>query len=656
MLLFEQNKCVSICVKNTNPYVRLAVEDMRNDFKRVSKYGVLPELVDEEREVCIVIEQNITGDCDPIKDEGYTIKTDGSKIRIFADGYLGTMWGIYTFCEKYLGINPCYLFNDLAIQKQNRLAVPDIDITEAPESFGFRGVFINDEDLLTGWKDDGGLRRIDYNFYGQTVSSDVMDMVVETILRLKMNLIIPASFLDIDNPAEKLLADRVARRGIYLSQHHLEPMGVSHFALENYCKKFEKTGDYSYIQYPQLLEEVWRYYARKWAEYDNVVWQIGLRGKLDRPMWEEDIPTDEELRNYGTFISNAINKQRQIVLEETGGNARYFTATLWMEGSTLMQKGCLNIDKNIIFVFSDNGPNQMFGNEYHRIPRSDKLKYGIYYHLQYYNIGPHLAPQTGLNKIYYNMERAYQMGDRSYFIINLSNVREFTFELGACAKLLWDIKSISKEDYLAEYCSSAYGSKAKEAQRLIEAYFEQLPQLETKYLCNVHAKYFNYCYDEVSPGVKNFILKEGLILSCGRKVIAAFRQPFTDAFYDNVCETLKCAQPVYAALSEGFEDLCTSLDPEVALHTQVKWKLHCDTLKSIYRWFICLYEAKRHYDSNDANGVRHSIEEACKALEWYTDMRQCAEYGTFKNWYRGDVKIGVKPILADTKRIMGYGE
>ena len=32
-------------------------------------------------------------------------KTDGSKIRISADGYLGSLWGIYTFCEKYLGID-----------------------------------------------------------------------------------------------------------------------------------------------------------------------------------------------------------------------------------------------------------------------------------------------------------------------------------------------------------------------------------------------------------------------------------------------------------------------------------------------------------------------------------------------------------------------
>ena len=29
MLLFQDNQCIDICLKNQNPYVRLAVEDLR---------------------------------------------------------------------------------------------------------------------------------------------------------------------------------------------------------------------------------------------------------------------------------------------------------------------------------------------------------------------------------------------------------------------------------------------------------------------------------------------------------------------------------------------------------------------------------------------------------------------------------------------------
>ncbi|MBR4057068.1 MAG: hypothetical protein IKK00_02895, partial [Oscillospiraceae bacterium] len=104
MLLFNQDKCITICLKNTNPYVRLATEDLRNDFKRVSTHGIPAEFVDFECDNCLIIEENVSNSCDPITDESYTIKTEGRKIRISASGYLGTMWGIYTFCEKYLGV------------------------------------------------------------------------------------------------------------------------------------------------------------------------------------------------------------------------------------------------------------------------------------------------------------------------------------------------------------------------------------------------------------------------------------------------------------------------------------------------------------------------------------------------------------------------
>ena len=108
------------------------------------------------------------------------------------------------------------------------------------------------------------------------------------------------------------------------------------------------------------MEEAWTFYARKWAEYDNVVWQIGLRGKGDRPVWQESTPTEEELKHYGQFISKAYRKQKEIVLEATKGKAKHFTSTLWMEGSMLMKKGFLEFPEDVIIVFADAGPNQMY--------------------------------------------------------------------------------------------------------------------------------------------------------------------------------------------------------------------------------------------------------------------------------------------------------
>ena len=64
------------------------------------------------------------------------------------------------------------------------------------------------------------------------------------------------------------------------------------------------------------MEEVWTHYAEKWAEYDNVVWQTGLRGMGDdRPVWQDDLPTEEVLKKSGEFISRAYEKEKEIILK-----------------------------------------------------------------------------------------------------------------------------------------------------------------------------------------------------------------------------------------------------------------------------------------------------------------------------------------------------
>ena len=652
ILLFDSRKVIDLCVKNTNPYVRLAAEDLRNDFARVSASQLRPAMISEENGYCIVIEENTMEDADAVTDEGYSIRTEGSIIRISADSYLGTMWGIYAFSHTVLGVDPCYLFNDLEPQKHDSLEIADLHITEKPAVCGFRGVFINDEDLLTGWKGGGGIRYLNYTWYGVTVPESVMDMVVETVLRLRMNLIIPASFLDIDNPPEKALADAAAGRGIYVSQHHLEPLGLSHFTLENYCRKFSKSGTYSYIQNPELLDEAWKYYAAKWAEYDHVVWQIGLRGKADRPVWEEDTPSDEDMQKYGEFISSAMRHQKEIVQEATAGKARYFTSTLWMEGSGLMEKGYLDMDSDVISIFADTGTNQMYGAEYYQVPRSPALKYGIYYHLQYFHEGPHLAPQTGLDKLYHNIRTAFENGDNSYFILNVSNVREFVFELHACAEMLWDIRTFSKEDYLNRYCA-VFRSAADEMRDLISLYYQSLPELDISCLHKDLPKYFNYDYVNRAPEIKNFILKEGNVLTHGRDLIGSFHSIPGDNLYREYYEELNRVIPRYEEIDRRLNTVCGSLPERLRKHIEVKWLLYTKTLLCIYRWYVHLYDAKVFCDRMDSAGMIASLENACSSLEDYLRYRTCAEYGEFVHWFRGDTKMNVKQRLFDTCTLLG---
>jgi len=650
--LFDSHTSIDICLKNSNPYVALAAEDLRNDFARVNASGIKPSIIRTESECCIVIEENTMDDGLAIEDESYSIRTEGNVIRISAASYLGSMWGIYTFSSNILGVDPCYLFNDMVLPQYPSLETEDIAISLKPAVSGFRGVFINDEDLLTGWLEGGGLRLINYPWYGTTVAPRAMEMVVETVLRLRMNLIIPASFLDIDNPPEKLLADTAAMRGLFLSQHHVEPLGLSHFSLENYCRKYGKSGEYSYIRNPELLDEAWRYYAAKWAEYDHVVWQLGLRGKADRPMWEEKKPGEEDLQKYGAFISGAMQHQKEIVLQATDGRAHYFTSTLWMEGAQLMEKGYLSTDNSVIHVFADTGTNQMYGAEYYRIPRSEHHRYGIYYHLQYHHEGPHLAPQTGLDKLYFNIRTSFARGDHAYYIINISNVREFVFELDACAQMLWDIRDFSKNSYMSRYCS-AFGEYAVQMQEIISDYYRYLPELDIAYLKKDLPKYFNYDYEKRSSDIKNFVLKEGNILTHGREIISSFRSKLRDNLYPEYAAELETAIPRYEDIHRRLTDICAVVSENVRHHITCKWMLYTNMLLNVYRWYVYLYAAKRYYDQADCANMISALKNACTCLEEHLHFRTCAEDGIFQHWFRGDTKMNIKQCLFETCKLLG---
>ena len=655
MLLFDQNYSIPICLKNQNEYVKLAAADLANDLKRVNQSGIMPQTVSECDGACIVIEQNDGGSA-PLKDEGFSIKTKNGKIYIEASGYLGTMWGLYTFCEKFLGVDPCYLFNDFEHKKMQRLEIKDINISDKPKSFGFRGVFINDEDLLAGWKDGGGIRRLHWHSDFLTLPESVVNNVVETMLRLKLNLIIPATFLNIDNPFEKLIADCATRRGMYISQHHIEPVGVSGYTFKNYCDKFNKTGEFSFIKNPELMKEAWQYYANKWSEYDNVVWQIGLRGAGDRPVWQEEKELSvQKLEKYGKFISSAMNTQVDIIKKATDNKAKYFTSTLWMEGSKLMEMGLLDIPDNTTIIFADNGPNQMFAPEFYKVKRDHNKKYGIYYHLQYHDLGPHLAPMTGIDKLYYNINLCYQKGDRDYIILNCSNVREFVFELGAYAKMVWDIESFTKDGYIDD-TTKIFGSAWHKAKELIEKYYGSIANLDISMLKFMYGEYFNYYYDDRPDNLQLCPVKDGCIFSKGKKLARGFGKSLDELddgeLFKAMYPALKNSVDKLSKVAIGFEKLCSECDESLKVHIRAKWLNYTYIIKSLYEWFTQMYDAKTAYDANNVSEFVACIEKAIKCLEFNMEIRKNAEYGEFENWYRGEILSSVPKLLELTKRLI----
>ncbi|GAB3180632.1 glycosyl hydrolase 115 family protein [Telluribacter humicola] len=404
--------------------------------------------------------------------EMYDVTSRDGNLYIKGSDERGTMFGIYHFLEEYLRVDPLYFWSDREPEKRTTLSWNRVLLSAGKPTFKYRGWFINDEDLLTEWYPSGGKRNIDYPYYGEVVNPAIMEKVVESLVRCRLNLIIPASFIDIRNPAEAELVKIAARRGVFVSMHHVEPMGVSAFTYFNYWK--EKNGDkplFSFYSNRANLEEVWRVYAREWAEYPNVIWQIGLRGIADRPMWMADPGVPQSDAERGRLISEAMRVQSEIIRQVDTRPQPPVTTTLWAEGSVLNQQGHLVIPKGVTMVFSDNSPGWRMQQDFKDTPRTRDNTYGVYYHHQLWGSGPHLVqivPPAQTRKV---LNEVVKKGDTTYAIMNVSNLREFVYGIATSAAMMNQFSQERAEDVSKKWFADRFGTSAPAVQRVYDTYF-----------------------------------------------------------------------------------------------------------------------------------------------------------------------------------------
>jgi hypothetical protein len=249
--------------------VHLAVNDLIKDIQSVCGDAELTS-VREEADVFVASTQsgefaNISGGREIFThEEEFCYRIENGKLYLLGMDDLGTMWAIYTFLEKELKTPPFYIFEDIQVEHKEKLEIEEKKVQEYPHT-KFRGWFINDEDLLSGFQSKGK-RNIDYIFYKDVIHPDLMEKIVETALRFRINLIIPSTLIDICKHDEEELVKIASRRGLYISQHHIEPMGVSHFGYADFVKEYGYKPQQSFIENPEAMIACWEHYAKKWSK------------------------------------------------------------------------------------------------------------------------------------------------------------------------------------------------------------------------------------------------------------------------------------------------------------------------------------------------------------------------------------------------------
>lgn len=660
MILFDQSAPAMVCMDAQEPgCVRLAAADLMKDLAAVSgrEGSLLPLCAAKENAIVIgvlgnpsveamlqsagVRTESIRG-----KWEHYLGEVQNGRLYLIGSDARGAMWAIYECCRLILGIDPLYLFTDHAPRPRKRLALEDLKLMDGPQSYRFRGWFINDEDLIEGYCRQGVPEK-DYDFHQDY--APLLSMIVETALRLKQNLLIPASHIDMDNPAHEALVKLVTDRGMFISMHHQEPVGVNQQRLDRwFAARGDATENINFVVHPDKYREIWRHFIRKWAKYPNVIWQLGLRGRGDRPVWYQNDQVPDSTEARGALISQALQEQWNIIEEETGTANFLSSTTLWMEGMPLYRAGALKFPLNTMVILSDFGPDQMWGDEYYDTPRLPGIAYGVYYHICFWGCGPHLVQGNRPEKILYNFGQAERFGDNIYTILNVSNIREHVFGIFAASQAAWHPVSAAGPLSRA-WCETVFDLKdGTAAAELYQEYFNSFSHLDDSRIPGRMLLMDGMC-KRVSLMLMRIINGEELQKAdIQNKRLFDFQD--TDSFIQFYESKTKAGIQRFEAVLKKMNAYLPQIPQERRNFFQSNLLLQAETILGLYRWthFLAKAAQKRRL----GKGIQADIQKAERALEAILTARKNCLVPRWQYWYAGDTLIHVPDMLLRTKSLL----
>ncbi|MFL6436345.1 MAG: glycosyl hydrolase 115 family protein [Terriglobales bacterium] len=626
--------------------VQNAAKDLASDFEKVfgSKPSILAQPSDSAGATIIIGEQSkLPESIRPsalTAPESFSIAVANSKqkdakakqVLVLAGADVrGTMYAVYQFSEQYLGIDPLYYWTDHDPLRRTSLALPaSLQQTFAAPLFKYRGFFINDEDLLTGWapgeKKDG-----------TGISLEVWNRIFETILRLKGNIVMPGTWIFPDEPQVKL----AATRGLIVSQHHAIPLGLN-------VARWPKDVPYNYTTHPEILERAWRNAVNAYAPNQEVLWTVGLRGLSDVTYASMDPSVQSDNQALGRLVSKAIADQMQIV-RSVHPDAKFIT-NLWQEGARLVQQGALKIPADVSTVWADDG----YG--YIQDKGEVATGQGAYYHVAMMNgRANQLTEMVPVERIMSELGRYIKAGATHYLLLNTSDIRPVPMTIKAVMDFAWrglPPSADSSDRFYHDWSAEQFGEKAAdkiaqvykdyftapahladpvreygdqlyhtEARRMLLTYMTDsplyaLPSQSPKWQ-NPRILSFGFGTNQVNPKqwLQETVTRE--IQQCGE----------AESRWDKVWnEALEAESLVVPERRQFYQaDVLTM----ITINRQSN------------RILLLLAKAIRDEESGQTSEARSEVQEALQAFGEIQQTESAAEYGKWKNWYQGDWLTGI---------------
>lgn len=658
---------IVVAQQEPGPVLR-AAKDLQSDFAKV--FGSAPKIGNDltaSGPVTLVIAEaeNVPADLGCAKStdrESFAFSVlnagDGSAKRhivcLVGADMRGTIYAIYEFSQKVLGVDPMYLWTDKEPAKRASIALPaDFEHTYPSPVFKYRGFFINDEDLLTGW--------VTPKKGEQTgIALSTWDMIFETILRLKGNMIVPGTWIFPDDAQ----LHAAAERGLVINQHHATPLGVN-------AARWPKDVPYNYSTHPEILRRAWTDAVNAYNPDEEILWTVGLRGLSDQPYDALDPSVHNNDPLLGKRVSEAIAEQIKIV------RAKYpkaqFISNLWMEGDRLMQEGYLKIPPEVSLVWADTG--------YGDIQDDGKVAagQGVYFHVAMLNgKANQLSEMVSVKIIQSELGRFIDAGANAYFLVNTSDIRPVVMTARAVMEMAWGgvpattgaAKLPEGVDadaaYYRKWATEEFGTKSADAlTKFYRDYFAAPslrrpfgpPQLTSAGVAMpIAPKYSkiplvdgdNHYHSEAKRIILDYLSEHQVIhvpSQSPKWTQPQVAPPFTDeqrkALLDLDIEDTADAQPRWDAAWKDALAAESLIDPARRNYYQEAVLTMTTINRESNRMLGDVAQSMKDADAGNTAKAQAEAAEALRSLDEILASMHAAEYGKWKNWYRGDWLVGV---------------
>ncbi len=372
----------------------------------------------------------------------------GSDIR-------GTIYAIYTFSEKFLGVNPLWYWACSSPQVKESIHIPQGYSYDSGEPYvKYRSWFPNNMDMFSPWRK-------------QSHNNNVIWL--ETMLRLKLNSVqINRSS---DYSKEYAITDDtklIHEYGLKITFHQTSAFNSSYKHWDEYWNQIRN------MEPPELLlsntpyiEEFWRYNVKCLVENGiDPIWVVNYSGASDLPFRYtiEDSPYSIQAR--AIVINEMVERQVKIIKEETNQEDPLIRMVFCDELSDLHAEGLLHPpnEKELIWNFVSERRDQFPNKDIQSIPVPDNLKLGYSMNFQFTPTGSHLAQAVGPWKMEKNFRYVDSKNSTPIYlsVVNAGNIREHLLTLSANAKMLWHFQKYNSDKYIRSFCSTYYGEEHDE--------------------------------------------------------------------------------------------------------------------------------------------------------------------------------------------------